>query len=94
MKVSVIGATGYAGAELLRLLYGHPQAEVVHITSESHTGERIDTMYPHLRGLYGLTLESMKDIEAIGRDSDFIFIGLPHGHAMAVGKALEKLRRY
>ena len=91
MKVSVIGATGYAGAELLRLLYGHPQAEVVHITSESHTGERIDTMYPHLRGLYGLTLESMKDIEAIGRDSDFIFIGLPHGHAMAVGKALEKL---
>ena len=44
MKVSVIGATGYAGAELLRLLYQHPQAEVVHITSESHTGEKIASL--------------------------------------------------
>ncbi len=91
MKVSVIGATGYAGAELLRILYQHPQAEVVHITSESHTGEKIAELYPHLRGLYDLKLESLKDIEAIGKDSDFLFIGLPHGHAMAVGKALENL---
>lgn len=91
MKVSVLGATGYAGAELLRILYNHPQAEVVHVTSESHTGEKIADLYPHLRGLYDMTLESMKDIEAIGKDSDFVFIGLPHGHAMAVGKALESL---
>lgn len=90
MKVSVIGATGYAGAELLRILYQHPQAEVVHITSESHTGERISELYPHLRGLYDMELESMKDISRIGEDSDFVFIGLPHGHAMEVGKALEK----
>ena len=88
MKVSVIGATGYAGAELLRLLYQHPQAEVVHITSESHTGEKIAALYPHLRGLYDMELESMKDIERIGKDSDFVFIGLPHGHAMEVGRAL------
>ena len=91
MKVSVLGATGYAGAELLRILYSHPEAEVVHITSESHTGEPIASLYPHLRGLYDMKLESMKDIEAIGRDSDFVFIGLPHGHAMAVGKALKDL---
>ena len=91
MRVSVLGATGYAGAELLRILYQHPEAEVVHITSESHTGEKIATLYPHLRGLYDLTLESMKDIEAIGRDSDFIFIGLPHGHAMEVAKKLAAL---
>ena len=38
IKVSVIGATGYAGAELLRLLHGHPEVEVVHITSESSAG--------------------------------------------------------
>lgn len=88
MKVSVLGATGYAGAELLRILYNHPNAEVVHITSESHTGENIRDLYPHLRGLYDKKLESMKDIEAIGRDSDFVFIGLPHGHAMEVGRAL------
>ena len=89
MRVSIIGATGYAGAELLRLLYEHPQADVVHITSESHTGEKISSIYPHLRGIYDEELESMKDIERIGRDSDFVFIGLPHGHAMAAGKALE-----
>ena len=91
MRVSVLGATGYAGAELLRILYGHPEAEVVHITSESHTGENIADLYPHLRGLYDLTLESMQDIERIGRDSDFVFIGLPHGHAMAVGQKLANL---
>lgn len=89
MRVSIIGATGYAGAELLRLLYEHPQADVVHITSESHTGEKISSIYPHLRGIYDESLESMKDIVRIGRDSDFVFIGLPHGHAMAAGKVLE-----
>ncbi len=91
MKVSVLGATGYAGAELLRILYQHPQAEVVHITSESHTGERIDDIYPHLRGMYSLELESMNEIVRIGEDSDFVFICLPHGHAMEAGKALAKL---
>ncbi|MDD3115014.1 MAG: N-acetyl-gamma-glutamyl-phosphate reductase [Anaerovibrio sp.] len=90
-KVSVIGATGYAGAELLRILHNHPEAEVVHITSESHAGEPISDIYPHLRGLYEQKLMSMQDIESIGRDSDFVFIGLPHGHAMKVGRALEQL---
>jgi len=88
VKVSVIGATGYAGAELLRLLNNHPQAEVVYMTSESHAGEPISAIYPHLRGIYDQTLVSMKDIEKIGQASDVVFIGLPHGHAMEVGKAL------
>ncbi len=88
MKVSIIGATGYAGAELLRILHNHPQAEVVHITSESHTGEPISAIYPHMRGIYDQKLESMKDLEKIGTDSDFVFIGLPNGHAMSIGKAL------
>ena len=88
MRVSILGATGYAGAELLRILYSHPEAEVVHITSESHTGESITDLYPHLRGLYDRELASMKDIARIGADSDFVFVALPHGHAMEVGKAL------
>jgi N-acetyl-gamma-glutamyl-phosphate reductase len=89
MKVSVIGATGYAGAELLSILYRHREAKVTHITSESHTGEKISDLYPHLRGIYDMTLESMEDIKNIGKDSDAIFIALPHGHAMKVGKILE-----
>jgi len=91
MKVSIIGATGYAGAELLRLLNNHPEAQVVHITSERHTGEPISSIYPHLRGIYDQILMSMKNIAEIGADSDFIFIGLPNGHAMHIGKSLEKL---
>ena len=90
-KVSIIGATGYAGAELLRILHNHPEAEVVHITSESHAGEAISDIYPHLKGIYDQKLMSMKDMETIGQDSDFVFIGLPHGHAMKVGKALDNM---
>ena len=82
VKVSVIGATGYAGAELLSILNRHPQAQLAHITSESHTGKKISELYPHLRGICDLTLESLADIENIGKDSEFIFIALPHGHAM------------
>lgn len=88
MKVSIIGATGYAGAELMRLLLNHPEAEVVHVTSESHTNVPVSDVYPHLKGIYDQKLESLSDIKRIGADSDFIFIGLPAGHAMEIGRAL------
>ena len=88
MKVSVIGATGFAGAELLRLLDGHPEAEIAAITSESSTGEYIAQMYPHLAGRIDKKLTSMQDIDAIAEASDVIFIALPHGHAMKIGKHL------
>ena len=91
MRVSIIGATGYAGAELLRLLLNHPEAEIVHITSESSAGKPISEVYPHLSGIFDQPLESMEDIERIGADSDFLFIGLPAGHAMEIGRAVEKL---
>ena len=91
IKVSIIGATGYAGAELLSILIRHPQAKIAHITSESHTGKKISELYPHLRGVCDMVLESLADIEAIGADSDFIFIALPHGHAMDVGLKLDAL---
>ena len=88
MRASVIGATGFAGAELLRLLDGHPQAELAYITSESSTGEDIAAMYPHLRGRIDKKLVSMNDLQKIAEGSDVIFIALPHGHAMKIGKEL------
>ncbi len=87
MKVSIIGATGYTGEELLRILANHPQAEIVHITSESQTGTAIQSIYPHITGFYDKTLESMKDLDKLA-DSDVAFIALPHGHAMEAGKRL------
>lgn len=91
VKVSILGATGYTGSELLRLLAGHPEAEVIHVTSESHRGEKIQEFFPQLRGFYDLTLESLDDLPRIGAESDFIFIGMPAGHAMEIGKALRDL---
>lgn len=88
MRASVIGATGYAGVELLRLLDGHPEVEIGAITSESSTGEAIAAMYPHLSGRIEKNLGSMQDIEQIAAASDVIFIALPHGHAMKIGKKL------
>jgi len=88
MKVSIIGATGYTGEELLRILANHPEAEIIHITSESQTGTPIENTYPHFTKFYAKKLDSMKDLDAIAEASDVVFIGLPHGHAMAAGKVL------
>ncbi|MBP2664014.1 MAG: argC, partial [Firmicutes bacterium] len=86
MKISIVGATGYAGAELLRLLASHPAAEVQYITSESQPGTAIADIYPHLARFYPQILTSLADLDKIAAGSDVIFIGLPHGHAMEVGR--------
>ncbi|MDR1828624.1 MAG: N-acetyl-gamma-glutamyl-phosphate reductase [Methylobacteriaceae bacterium] len=88
MRVSIIGATGYAGAEVLRLLHLHPEVEVARLTSESSAGQKISDLYPHFSGVFDRELTSMADLDAIAAESDAVFIALPHGHAMAVGKAL------
>ncbi|MDU4960296.1 MAG: N-acetyl-gamma-glutamyl-phosphate reductase [Sporomusaceae bacterium] len=82
MKISICGATGYTGEELLRILAGHPEAEVVHITSESQTGVDIGSVYPHFSHIWQLTLASMEQLDTVAADSDVVFIALPHGHAM------------
>ena len=91
MRVSIIGATGYVGAELLRILAAHPQAEIVHITSESHAGEFPAVVYPHLRRRCPLVLEPMAADADIAADSEVLFVALPHGHAMKLGKAVAHL---
>jgi N-acetyl-gamma-glutamyl-phosphate reductase len=88
MKVSIIGATGYTGEELLRILAGHPAVEMVSITSESQTGEYIDNIYPHFTRFYRKKLASVKELEEIAAASDAVFIALPHGHAMEAGKKI------
>ena len=88
MKVSIIGATGYAGAELLRILATHPAAEIAYITSESSSDEDIANIYPHFNRFYQRKLANLSQLEKIGENSDLVFICLPHGHAMATGKKL------
>jgi N-acetyl-gamma-glutamyl-phosphate reductase len=78
INVSVVGATGYTGAELLKILRGHRHVRVRHVTSVSSAGKRLDDVLPQFRNVYGLTLEK-PDMARIAADSDVAFFALPHG---------------
>ena len=77
IKASVIGATGYAGAELTRLLTAHPDVEITHLVSHSYTGQDINQIYKSFDGKFSKTLDEL-DIDMLVRDSDCIFTSLPH----------------
>jgi len=78
IRVAIVGATGYTGGELLRILKRHPEVRVVHVTSESSAGKRLEEVHPDLRTDYDLTLESLND-RRLAADSDVAFFALPHG---------------
>lgn len=81
IKAGILGATGYTGAELLRLLSGHPGVTLEWLTSEKFAGRRIDRVFPHLRGFSDLECRSvagMKDFRGV----DAAFSCLPHGSSM------------
>lgn len=79
VRVAIVGAAGYAGEELLRLLSRHPYADIRVITSRQNAGKDIAEIFPRLAGT-GLSF-SMPDPEAIVRDCDAAFLALPHGLA-------------
>lgn len=87
VKVSVIGATGYAGAELIRLLVLHPEVELTCLTSKTYTGQKIQDVYPHLRGFVDHELQE-QNIDEIGDMSDVVFVALPHGHSVPVAEKI------
>ncbi len=86
VKVSVIGATGYAGAELMRLLVSHKEVEVVHAVSKSFAGQQLSAIYPSFMSRDFL-LEEM-DLGTIAKDSDIVFTCLPHGASASAVPAL------
>lgn len=86
IKVGIIGATGYAGAELVRLLARHPQVELTVLTSQSYAGKMIWEVFPHLYGLVDKRLEEL-NLPQLVEQCDVIFTALPHGHAMPVAVA-------
>lgn len=76
-SVAVAGASGYAGGELLRLLAGHSDLDVVAASAYGHAGERLGDVHPGVRSLADLRLEATS-VEALG-GADLIFLALPHG---------------
>lgn len=83
VKVSIIGASGYGGGELARLLAGHPEAELIHLTAETHQGEAMTALYPNLTAFTDAVTQR-PDLEAIGNDSDIVFVALPAGKSMGI----------
>lgn len=77
MNISVIGATGYSGAELMRILSGHKQITITHAVSKSFVGQKMSDIYPSFVSC-DYTLEAL-DFGAICMDSDIVFTCLPHG---------------
>ncbi len=90
MRVAVVGASGYTGLELLRILLRHPQAEVVAVTSEQRAGLAVGEAFPSLRGLLDLRFESAAEAASIAARADVAFTALPHAASAPVVAALRK----
>jgi N-acetyl-gamma-glutamyl-phosphate reductase len=86
-KVGIVGASGYTGAELLRLLAGHPDLDVVVATGDSQAGQPITGLYPSLAGAYADRVFDRWDPAAVD-GLDLVFCGLPHGASQEVVPAL------
>ncbi len=79
IRVGILGASGYAGAELVRLLLGHPNVEIVLLTADRKAGQHVGEVFPHLAG-HGLPyLMSLSDVEWSGLEIDVVFCARPHG---------------
>ena len=78
LRVSIVGGSGYAGGELLRLLLDHPAVEIGQVTSESHTGEYVHAEHPNLRKRTTLKFSSLATLGPC----DVLFVALPHGELM------------
>jgi N-acetyl-gamma-glutamyl-phosphate reductase len=91
MKIGVVGASGYAGGELLRLLSNHPEFQTKVISAGSNAGEEITSIHPQLSNYAGRKFEAT-DIEKI-KGLDLVFLALPHGESAKLVAQLDKNQR-
>ncbi|MCT2279470.1 N-acetyl-gamma-glutamyl-phosphate reductase [Micromonospora chalcea] len=85
IRVAVAGASGYAGGELLRLLAGHPEFELIAATAHTQAGQPVTAVHPQLAGL---DLVFAGTAPATLADADLVFLALPHGQSAALAAAL------
>jgi len=89
MKVGIVGASGYAGETLVKLLLGHPKAELACVTSRTHAGKRLSQVIPAVRGIdRGITFVASDPAALAAGDIPLFFLALPHGAASEYAKAL------
>ncbi len=88
-KVALLGASGFAGAELLRRLLRHPAAEVLRVVAKDHVGEGVAAAHPNLEGATALVFQDLPATEAIA-GADVVVMGLPVGASLEVVAAAEQ----
>jgi N-acetyl-gamma-glutamyl-phosphate reductase len=87
VTVGIIGASGYTGAELLRLAAQHPEFDVVYATGDTQAGTAAAALYPSLAGAYPRLMFESFDVER-AQGLDLVFLGLPHAASMALAPEL------
>ena len=92
VNVGIVGATGYTGSELVRLLLSHPKANLEVVTSRSHAGKRFSQIHPQFEGIFDEELEPTEAVH--DHDLDVVFLALPHGTSMdfVAAHGLERFR--
>src|SRR5512137_1671903 len=86
LKVGIIGATGYTGVTLVSLLLAHPEVEISLLTSNTHKGKKLSSIFPLFKDICEQTL--VPTDENHRGACDVYFLGLPHGTAMEAAKKL------
>jgi N-acetyl-gamma-glutamyl-phosphate reductase len=90
IAVGIIGASGYGGVQLVRLLMDHPQVEIVYLGGDSSAGKPYAELYPHLGHCLNLTIEPI-DLDVVASRCQVVFLGLPNGLACDMApKLIEK----
>ncbi len=93
INVGVIGATGYVGIEIVRLLQNHPDINITSLVSQSFVGQKVSDIYPNLRNVFDMECEGL-DIDKISERADIFITALPHGVSKEViPKLVEKGKR-
>jgi len=92
LKIVIIGASGYTGVELIRLLLAHKQAEIKELIADSNSGKEIAEIYPHLLPFALPTLKKIEEVDF--REIDLAFCCLPHTTAQSVIKSLMENKNY
>ncbi|MCL4344604.1 MAG: N-acetyl-gamma-glutamyl-phosphate reductase [Nitrososphaerota archaeon] len=83
MKVSVVGASGYVGGEILRILAQHPHAEIVSLTSRQYAGEYVHKAHPNMKGIISARFTGDDPVKA-SANADVVFLALPHKASVKV----------
>jgi N-acetyl-gamma-glutamyl-phosphate reductase len=83
IRVGIVGATGYAGAELVRILSEHTEVEVTSLVSRQYAGVGFDSIYPSFKGIVTNTCEAL-DVDAVCDKTDVLFLALPHKIPMGI----------